>query len=252
MGISIPVTGAPGLLDAGSDPGAAYAQLVIGTYGASEYMRLTDIESGTAITAQVDSARNGTLTGWTLQNGDSPVAGESLKPPLSDGVNDIGDIQTASLTSLFDSAEGGVFGWARVSDASVWTDGVFRYPLYLYVDGNNLVFVRKASLSNSLTMRYEAGGTQKTVNVSMSPVDWFSFALTWSVSADEVKGYINGSQESFTLSGLGTWVGSLAESTLGAIAGPALVWDGWLAHFALWAGSVPSDADIAAIHAAAS
>jgi hypothetical protein len=58
---------------------------------------------------------------------------------------------------------------------------------------------------------------------------------------------VNGVQSGSTATGLGDWAGSLsANNTLiGAQnKSPSVVWNGWIAHAALWAAAL-SDAEIA-------
>lgn len=236
----------------GGDPGQDYADLLIDTYLANEVWRPTAILSGTTIPAQVASARDGTLTGWTLQNGTSPVAGEALKSPFSDGDNDYGNLYTASLASLFDGAEGGFFGWAQVTDSAVWTDTEWRALLNVRVDANNGVLLRKTSAASAMQCVFSAGGTASAANVSsFNPTDWFSYAVTWSVSRNEVMFYLNATQYA-TSNPPGTWVGTLTSAVFGAESSvPGRVWDGWLAYLAFWAGYAPTAANVAAMHAAA-
>jgi hypothetical protein len=78
----------------------------------------------------------------------------------------------------------------------------------------------------------------------LGEVDWFHVAMTWSLSADEFKVYLNGVQHSTTLSSLTTFVGNLAsnESYVGAGDFPRIqFWEGYLAHGALWKIALTAD-----------
>lgn len=251
MGLDLGLDLVPGLLGA-RDPGAAYAQLLINTYGAVEVWRLTDVVD-TTIPSQVTSARDGTQSGLTVQNGTSPVTGEILKTPLADGLNDWGDLGTASLISAFNGNEISLFGWARVLNSGVWSDGANRIILRLLTDASNLLVAYKPGSANTFICRRIAGGTTKDVSAAIATTNWFSWAITASVTGDEFKAYLNGSQVGATGTSIGSYSGALANAIiLSDVAKPTLVWSGWSAYFAVKFGSpVWSDAQIAAMHAAA-
>ena len=252
MSISVPVVGVPGVLDSGGggDPGAVYTQLLIDTYGASEVWRLTDIESGTGILAQVSSARDGVLQGWTLQTGGSPVSGEATQAPYSDGVNDYGDIATASLSSIFNGQVGSVFMWFK-ADAAVWGSSADRTVLTLS-QGNvstNLILIR---LSNSgVEYFYRAGTVTETHIEAYSSTNWTSAGINFNLGGDLAQFALNGSQVGGDQSGLGTWSGGTLAAVIGALTTvPSFVMLGSLAYLAVKFGSTWSIAEFAAMHAA--
>lgn len=153
---------------------------------------------------------------------------------LLDGINDDADIYSPELNGFFDSDQGTLLCFAKVSGSGVWTDETSRYVARIAVDGDNQLRLRKTETNNQLSFRYEAGGTQNTIALnSVTTTDWFLMAVTWDTTADEVKAYYNGSQTGSTQSGLGTWVGNLSDSDTVIGAGttiPGGVWDGFITY----------------------
>lgn len=127
--------------------------------------------------------------------------------------------------------------WFKVSGAGVWTDNQFRVLVELYVDGSNAVVFRKNN-TNALAWIYKASGTVSQQVSAYTPTTFTHMASTWSASADEARHYYNGVQEGTTKTGLGVWVGTF-DPTAACIGSqnvtPTLIWDGYLAHCALWA-----------------
>lgn len=156
----------------------------------------------------------------------------------------------ATLDTPFDPLAGTIFCWAKISAVGVWTDGTSRIIFELGADANNRVFIYKNSVSNNLSLQYIASGAAKTPQQSTSTTNWFSCAMTWDKTADQVIGYFNGVQVGSVLNGLSSWTGSLA-SGLSAIAdytsaGSANNWTGNLAHVAAWEVALTA-AEIASI-----
>lgn len=191
--------------------------------------------SGTLAADSSPQGNDGTFTGVTLgQEG----IGDGSTCPLFDGANDVVDIYSAGLAADFNVAEGALMAWLKVSAAGVWTDGAIRALINLEVDGNNRVRLYKNSTNNQLVAHYEANNVSEFVIHTISDTDWVHFLMTWSVAADQVKGYVAGSQVDTTKTALGTWVGALNSDRTaigsGRVATPAEVFDGTEAHVALW------------------
>ena len=160
---------------------------------------------------------------------------------------------SASLAGAFNGAAGTILIWVKVKDAGVWTDGASRYIVHFVADGNNFIYFRKSSASNSLQFYYSAGSTVKsTIKNAVSTTDWMCLAITWDKAGDTAQAYYNGSPEGAAITGLGTWVGSLGStSTLfgaSSLTGTASL-PGALAHAAVWTKAL-TPAEIAAIYAA--
>ena len=121
----------------------------------------------------------------------------------------------------------------------MWTDNAVRRVISFKADSNNLVDVLKRNTAggDDIRFRYYAGGTKEEIDLDITETAWMHFAITWDKTADAVKAYYQGSQTGATASGLGVWAGLLASTTtiIGSLdTTPALVWDGWLAHAAVW------------------
>ena len=223
----------------GSTGVLTYANTLINTYGASEVWPLVDISSGTTINAFVNTARNGTLTGWDLQNTAGPVTGTLA--PLSD-TTDSGDIQTASHTSLFDGDTGSLFIWAKATD---WTAGA-RVLFWMSVDGSTYVLLFRNG--SNLVFHHRVGGTLKVITVaSGDPTDWFSVGMSWDTSGGgELKAYQDGVQVGTTQTGLGTWSGSLAVTRIGTDG--SNVWAGHMAYPCARYGNIWTAANMSGMH----
>ena len=163
--------------------------------------------------------------------------GDGGNAPFFDGVNDFCNVYSAGLAGAFNGAEGTLMAWAKVAAAGVWADGQGRYLAYMYVDESNRVSLAKNGVNDVVTLAYNAGGVNMACNSACVLTSWFQMAMTWSKSADQVKGYVNGAQVDTTKTGLGVWVGALnpvAVNVGAATTQPVSVWHGALAHAALW------------------
>lgn len=206
--------------------------------------------SGTVIVDESGNGRNGAYkaAGEPLL-GQSGI-GDGRTAPLFDGTNDYGNLFSASFQGAFNSAEGTLACWCKVSAAGVWTDATERRWVNLRADASNRLYLNKTAINNQVGCTYIAGGTSKGVNFTTSaPLGFFHLALTWSKSADQLKFYVNGAQQGATQTALGTWAGSLAAGNTAAGAGDLVgsnVTSGSLAHVAIW-NSALSAAQIATL-----
>jgi hypothetical protein len=195
--------------------------------------------SGTTVLDESGNGRNGVYKAAGEPLLGQPGIGDGRTAPLFDGTNDFANVFSASLAAAFSGAEGTVACWCQVANAGVWTDATTRRALYLQADTNNRVILNKTITNNQVTGFHIAGGTSKQVLFNTTgPLTWFHLAMTWSKSADQMKFFVNGTQQGATQTGLGTFVGSLAATTttIGAAdtVGTA-PWAGSLAHAAVWA-----------------
>lgn len=192
--------------------------------------------SGTV--AEDDSGNNadGSYSGVTL-NSTTFLTGEAAGS--WDGINDFVSLYTTYLASNFNSNEGTILVWFRVSGASLWTDGVQRYLVILSNNASNRILITKATASNNVQGFSSFGGTNKnsTSAIFGGSTDWIALMYTWSKSADQVKFWGGGVQLGSTLTSLGTWSGALSSSavTVGAssTAGGA-AFHGNIAQVAIW------------------
>lgn len=225
------------------------------SYGPIAYWMLAEAAGGVAYDEvtdpnHLDINQSGDHVGVTLGQ---PGIGDGRTCPFYDGANDYTDIYSAILNGAFDGAEGTALAWLKVFNAGVWIDGAARNAVRLHgTTATNLVAFRKDTTSNQVTLRYIAGGTIKDVVIAVSAISWIALGLTWSASADEIRGYLNGVQQGATLTGLGTWAGVLSttEVCIGAADTiPQAVTHGYVAHSALWDSALAPAimADLAAV-----
>lgn len=197
-----------------------------------QFFKLNE-QSGTTATDFSPEANNGTYNAGVTLNNTPFLTGDGA--PLFDGTGDVLDIYSAGLAADFSFTEFSLTAWVKVRSSAVWSDGTDRRVFTILVDGNNFIFIRRATAANTLNFIYDAGGTAKQVQIgSQSSVDWMHLALTVSASNNRLKAYINGAQVGSTQTGLGTWSGSMLSSasviggnTTGATAN---IWNGWIAY----------------------
>ncbi|MHC4176260.1 MAG: hypothetical protein ACYSWU_02070 [Planctomycetota bacterium] len=201
------------------------------------------------VSGRVAGAQNGAHTAVTLGQ---PGIGDGNTAPSFDGATSYTDVYSATLATAFNVSEGSVIVWLRVSAVGIWSNGLNQRIFRAFVNVNNFVQIACPAVVNRIGLTYAAGGTLLTTNVDgLTSTAWLMFGLTWSVSADEAKAYYNGVQSGATLNGLGVWVGALDNTAtlLGATTTtPTGVWDGWLAHCALFDRAL-APAEIAALAA---
>jgi hypothetical protein len=207
------------------------------------YWPLSDLVGSTTAADESGNGRTGACTAVTFgQQG----IGDGRRAASFDGSTSLCNVYSASLAGVFPTAEGTLEGWFLCND---WADGVNRRTVIFQASSQNRIIFNKGSGANTANLTYIAGNVNKNIAITMSPTGFFHLALTWSVAADQVIGYLNGVQQGATLTGLGTWVGALAATTCVIGAGdtaPANVWSGRAAHVALW-NTPLSAAQIAAL-----
>lgn len=210
----------------------SYEKKIKGIFGSSlvAYWPL-DETSGTVAYDRSGNGRNGAYTAVDLANTAAPAKMGGMAPYF-DGTNDFVNVYSAGLASAFNGAAGTVAIWAKIYSATEWTDGAYHYLLYLYVDDNNLILIRKNNTNGSFSLIYKAGGTQEILTyTSQADLGWVFWALTWSKSAEVATAYKNGVAGTPSTT-LGTWAGSISSATalLGAVSQtPGNIWKGWQA-----------------------
>jgi hypothetical protein len=133
-----------------------------------------------------------------------------------DGVNDLSNIYSADLNSIFTPSVGSFRIAVQMANVGVWSDGIERHIVDLQADTSNRIRIYKAT-TGDLVFQYTAGGTGKTVTISgLTTTTFMLLEITWDTSAaagsGEMKVYLNGVQQG-TQTGLGAWVGNLATTT---------------------------------------
>lgn len=222
--------------------GQTYIQKVL-TFSPTAYWPMNEAVGGDAFD-QSGNSYDGAYTGVTLNQTVTDAAGVSFVCPLFDGANDFVDVHSAELEAAYDGSEGSAVIWLRVFDADVWEDDADRYTANYddNVDSRVRPF-RRNGVDNQLVSEYRAAGTQESQTSTLGPtINWVHVGITWSKStgaSGEVKYYAGGSQEGDTDTTLGVWGGAPVRMFLGSRnSDPASPWYGWLAHAAIWAGTV--------------
>lgn len=228
--------------------GVDYIAKVLGVGAANmlAYWPLNETSGATADNAQGTAARDAAYTGVTLNNVTGPDGENGA--PLFDAANDYVNVFTTSLQSAFNGNEGTFACWLKVANAGVWGAAGTPYVVHFRVNGNNFIRIY-ISAANTLTFERVAAAGSKSVAHTSSDTAWMHIALTWSDAGDALKAYINGVQTGATQTSLNTFAGSIGstQSVVGAFSiTPASVWNGWIAHPALW-NTPLSDANIAAL-----
>lgn len=206
----------------------------------STYIRLspnsgTDAQATLFDSISMPTPLHGLYTGVNLGR---QGIGDGRTSPYFDGANDYVNIHSAALASLFNGAEGTLAIWAKVNNSGVWTDGGGHIAVQLKSDADNIIYIYKPLASKILSILYCANGVTSEIRLTNAQyMGYHHYAITWSKSRDEVRAYVDGAQVGATVTGLGVWAGSLS-STLTMIGAqnnvPLAVWNGNLAHCALW------------------
>ena len=124
-----------------------------------------------------------------------------------DGNGDYVDI--GSINNDINVSNGTISAWIKLNPMSA-IGAVFSAR----VDADNNIEIFWNDPVDTLDIKYKAGGTTSQVQSNaLSDLDnkWHHVALTWDTSADEVKAYVDGSQNGSTQTGLGVWAGSINE-----------------------------------------
>lgn len=166
--------------------------------------------------------------------------GDGLTAVFTDGSNDAINVWSTGYRDVFDDTakdEGSLLAWGRVGSGA-WADGATRDLVrFQAVGGNDIILIQK--LTTSLFCLRRANGTTKSVTqANMTTEDWISVILTWSVSADEFKVFLNGEQIGTTQTSNVAWSAAVLSGTntlIGAASTtPTLPWHGDIAHIAIW------------------
>jgi hypothetical protein len=215
----------------------AYRDKVLG-YNPTIYYMMSEA-AGAAVA--VDSSGNGL---------DGTYANVTL------GLDGIGDGRTCAdyngatsiltspdISAVFDGDEYSFYGdeysiafWLQNDD---WTTD-FKRVCRWYFDANNNGDISIAAADGWLASDRKATAFDDAKGDTGSPpgTTWLHGVTTCSVAADDLLIYFDGVLQADQGATLGNWVGAENLVNIGAQAGPGLVLDGRLAHFAIWYGTV--------------
>ena len=128
----------------------------------------------------------------------------------------------------FKGYQGSIVAFVQV-EATHWGDFANNCIINLAADANNFIQIRKDSANDTITFQYVAGGVEEILDhTPITTLEWFAVGMTWDLSEDEVKYYIDGALIQ-TDTVLGEWIGDLADTstTIGAsTTGPLRSWNG--------------------------
>jgi hypothetical protein len=86
------------------------------------------------------------------------------------------------------------------------------------VNGSNQISIAYINSTSKFRFTYKGGGELQKAEVTTSEEsagNWTHLAMTWDTSADELKGYVNGSQVGGTQSSLGVFEGTIDKCYFG-------------------------------------
>jgi|TARA_R100000084_G_scaffold53256_1_gene22403 hypothetical protein len=119
------------------------------------------------------------------------------------GTDEYGSVSSLPTVSISTAT---VSLWAKL-DASSTNSVMFG----LAVDSDNVISIFHKNSDNTVNFQYKGGGSAKlassTLNVE-GDGNWYHIVLTVDTTADELKGFVNGSQVGTTTGSLGTWSGT--------------------------------------------
>ena len=147
-----------------------------------------------------------------IDNIDAPASWTNSYSIDFDGTNDY--MTADGIFNDISVSAGTVSMWIKLDSTSL--NGVL---IKADVDTNNQLGMAYLNSRNEMRFQYKAGGTNKAIDHSVSienDGNWHHVVVTWDTSADQLKGYIDGSQVGSTVTGLGTWSGTINAFRVGA------------------------------------
>ena len=160
-----------------------------------------------------------------------------------DGVDDY--VNLSSAVGVVDVSRGTFSAWVKLETTSI-NAPVFKY----YVNANNQITIIYLHSSNQIKFMYKAAGTNTQVQAAtvIEGGAYAHVAMTWDVSANQFKAYLNGLQFGSTQTTFGTWSGTATVLHLGhnALSGTDF-WKGNIDEFAIF-GAAKTATEIEAIY----
>lgn len=238
------------VFSAGCPGGALSLADTILSYNPIAYWPLSELVGIAAVNyGSLGVAANATFDGVTLNQIDAPGG---TRAGLWDGADDSVLAHSAALAAAFGYAAGTILIWCKVAGAANWTDGAGRVAAIIGQNAIDRYQMGKSGADNQIEWYMSLGGTGESVtHTPISETGWYLSTHTWSNAGDAYKAYYNDAQTGLTQTGLGISSGVLDSDycRLGAYAGAAYEWHGYLAHCAIYT-SVLTQPQIATIYAA--
>lgn len=117
-----------------------------------------------------------------------------------------------SVSSSINTSRGTISFWAKTGTMS--STGTYFRAL---TDADNHIIIIYHASSNEVRIAYKGGGANKTAVITDAIENdgkWHHIAATWSSESDELKIYLDGTLKA-TTTGLGTYSGAIASSSIG-------------------------------------
>ncbi|MGA1870349.1 MAG: DUF2341 domain-containing protein [bacterium] len=143
-----------------------------------------------------------------IQYNNGPIAGKIAGAQDFDGINDYIDI--GAVNDDINVLKGTVSAWIKMRPMT--GDGTV---VSAHANDLNNIGLLWADALDNFTLRYKANNITTMIectDISDDDGQWHQVVLTWDNTADEVRAFIDGSQNGSTLTGLGTWSGSIDEN----------------------------------------
>ena len=134
------------------------------------------------------------------------------------------DTFSAGLATFF-AGDGGTMISKFAADASILADGIRHDLIHFGVDANNYTLISKTS-GDVFNAEYAAGGVVETQALPLVDALDHVAGQTWEYAVDEFKAYFDSVQVGVTGGTLGVWVGSIANSFIGAFSAASNFWKG--------------------------
>ena len=213
-----------------------YKTKILGLFGSANIQTLPlDETSGTNANDISPQNNDGTYFSVDLANADAP-SGIGGKCPYMDGGNEYVTAYSAGLASDFNGAEGSLFVWMKVENAGVWTDGRFhRVALFKHNASGQGVGIFKQNTNNTIRFfRTDSVGTKtRDTTIIGGNTAWNLVVLTWSVSNNRLRGYVNNAQVGADVTSLAAITQTIDQGGIGGIDNSNLEWQGWLSYSTL-------------------
>ena len=215
---------------------------IIGLWGLQE-------ESGTTAIDSSGKNNSAALVG-TITHQQSGIESFKSTKIIPSGATGGINLYSSGFNSLFSGAEGFVNMWVKADANSSWITNN-KTLFTFYVDENNQIVFKvytDAAGTSMFILYYIAGGVNKSIStIPLYGTRFWNLGIRWSKSNDALDIFINGVKQK-TVSGLGTWVGTLDASSNYAASGKWAenTFPGYFSHVMLL-DYAPIDADILSV-----
>lgn len=198
------------------------------------YWPLDDAAGSTSAREVVNGWAFTTLGGVTF--GTAGIsAGATAATLAGSGVGFQFPFGTAAFANNFPKTEGALLWWMKVATA-VWESGATAGVWTFQPESANTIYIEKKSANNQFQFHRRGNSTSVSQIVAESRTTWLCSVQTWSVAANELRGYFNGTQVTLTHDNVYAWpaIALTANSYLGSGYNGTNRLAGQLAHAAIF------------------